>query len=506
MSALCAYPSLIPSSGAFPSFADIRTSVNGNHYGSYPLSIDTTLRNGYTSRSSFAAQIYPYSTAGTDLGTKTGAADVKSLQQQQQQQQHNSVADALSWQAAVMVQASSAGDRPEPAAKRRCTDKSRNVWPDQVWPSESVSSSSTTTSSSAAAAPSNLCPSGCAMCHQQQQHQQQLQQQQQQQHYHSSVLQLENASHRRPLQERHQNRLFGEEHSQSVVNNNSVIATQSNKSKSDLDFNNTSSMMPQLMLRQSRPLAGVASNNSRQLSVDLKKDYSLPLHVDCSVEYDLPRVVRPPPGAQPLLMLAPRRAPVATVTSATATLVAPAHPMTRESIYQTMVANNGGGTTWNAARAAVNWTTPKNDKLNKSASQSNVMKNIALPVVAPVATPAAPNLSKHFLYILYHAHFFPFFYVPKYALKEIIYMFKCHARNCVGSLFFSKDGSNFQCYIGTVLIVRWNRVVIYKALKKILSHVVFFHSNFFFLLAYSTIECDKHPVGNNSIVAFPSSQ
>lgn len=45
---------------------------------------------------------------------------------------------------------------------------------------------------------------------------------------------------------------------------------------------------------------------TRPLSVDPTKDYSIPLSVDCSVEYDLPRVIRPPPGAQPLLLIAPR--------------------------------------------------------------------------------------------------------------------------------------------------------------------------------------------------------
>ena len=37
---------------------------------------------------------------------------------------------------------------------------------------------------------------------------------------------------------------------------------------------------------------------NRALSIDPGKDYSQPLSVDCSIEYDLPRVVRPPPGAQ----------------------------------------------------------------------------------------------------------------------------------------------------------------------------------------------------------------
>lgn len=55
-----------------------------------------------------------------------------------------------------------------------------------------------------------------------------------------------------------------------------------------------------------RPSAG----SSRPLSVDPCKDYSQPLTVDCSIEYDLPRVVRPPPGAKPLLLIARRPAAI----------------------------------------------------------------------------------------------------------------------------------------------------------------------------------------------------
>lgn len=37
------------------------------------------------------------------------------------------------------------------------------------------------------------------------------------------------------------------------------------------------------------------------------KDYSQPLHVDCSIEYELPESAKPPPGApaEPLLMIHP---------------------------------------------------------------------------------------------------------------------------------------------------------------------------------------------------------
>jgi hypothetical protein len=50
-------------------------------------------------------------------------------------------------------------------------------------------------------------------------------------------------------------------------------------------------------------------STSRPLSLDPLKDYSQPLTVDCSIEYDLPRVTRPPPGAKPLLLIARRPPP-----------------------------------------------------------------------------------------------------------------------------------------------------------------------------------------------------
>lgn len=55
--------------------------------------------------------------------------------------------------------------------------------------------------------------------------------------------------------------------------------------------------------------AGRMSHPSRPLSLDPLKDYSQPLTVDCSIEYDLPRVSRPPPGAKPLLLIARRPPP-----------------------------------------------------------------------------------------------------------------------------------------------------------------------------------------------------
>ena len=56
--------------------------------------------------------------------------------------------------------------------------------------------------------------------------------------------------------------------------------------------------------------ASVSSGRNRPLSIDPEKDYSAPLMVDCSIEYDLPRVARPPPGAQPLLLIAHPALPV----------------------------------------------------------------------------------------------------------------------------------------------------------------------------------------------------
>ena len=57
--------------------------------------------------------------------------------------------------------------------------------------------------------------------------------------------------------------------------------------------------------------SGSSGRRNRPLSIDPEKDYSVPLAVDCSIEYDLPRVARPPPGAKPLLLIAnPEALPV----------------------------------------------------------------------------------------------------------------------------------------------------------------------------------------------------
>ncbi|XP_059613408.1 centrosomal and chromosomal factor [Phlebotomus argentipes] len=49
------------------------------------------------------------------------------------------------------------------------------------------------------------------------------------------------------------------------------------------------------------------THQSNRLSGPPQKDYSIPLHVDCSVEYELPNAAKPPAGArvEPLLMIHP---------------------------------------------------------------------------------------------------------------------------------------------------------------------------------------------------------
>ncbi|XP_046441209.1 centrosomal and chromosomal factor-like isoform X2 [Daphnia pulex] len=71
---------------------------------------------------------------------------------------------------------------------------------------------------------------------------------------------------------------------------------------------------PGRMIQQQQQYPSVSSSSSsRPLSLDPLKDYSQPLTVDCSIEYDLPRVTRPPPGAKPLLLIARRPPPPPTL-------------------------------------------------------------------------------------------------------------------------------------------------------------------------------------------------
>ncbi|KAI9561637.1 hypothetical protein GHT06_012597 [Daphnia sinensis] len=67
--------------------------------------------------------------------------------------------------------------------------------------------------------------------------------------------------------------------------------------------------LQQSLYASCHPVSAAGMHPSRPLSLDPLKDYSQPLTVDCSIEYDLPRVSRPPPGAKPLLLIARRPPP-----------------------------------------------------------------------------------------------------------------------------------------------------------------------------------------------------
>lgn len=55
------------------------------------------------------------------------------------------------------------------------------------------------------------------------------------------------------------------------------------------------------------PSYDISTQPSRTVQVPVQKDYSRPLHVDCSVEYELPNQAKPPQGVrnEPLLMIHP---------------------------------------------------------------------------------------------------------------------------------------------------------------------------------------------------------
>lgn len=48
-----------------------------------------------------------------------------------------------------------------------------------------------------------------------------------------------------------------------------------------------------------------SKSNTRALNIDRTKDYTLPLQVETSVEYDLPSHIYPPKGSEPILMIHP---------------------------------------------------------------------------------------------------------------------------------------------------------------------------------------------------------
>ncbi|KAI9561636.1 hypothetical protein GHT06_012596 [Daphnia sinensis] len=260
MSALCAFPPLIPAGGGGGGgvysagyMADVSSSSNRGSSFSAAYSNNAMT----TSQRISSASIPAYGSTFAAFPPTTTGKSIKMTQPES------------AWSSRTT------SDVP-PAAKRRCTDKMRStVWSDQaqIWPASS-------------SIPASVCPSGCTMCHLQRQ-----QQQQQQQHYPSLNNGFQQYDCRRPLQEKHQNR-------EEVAGNMAAVLKSGMKSADAT----TTVRMP---------------NVNRSLSVDPKKDYSAPLHVDCSVEYDLPRIVRPPPGAQPLLILAPPRpsaVPLATPT------------------------------------------------------------------------------------------------------------------------------------------------------------------------------------------------
>ncbi|KAF4518133.1 hypothetical protein B566_EDAN004483 [Ephemera danica] len=69
--------------------------------------------------------------------------------------------------------------------------------------------------------------------------------------------------------------------------------------------NNTSSTQQQVQ----QTTVSINNNNNRSIATtntpQPQKDYSKPLHVDCSVEYELPNQARPPGKSEPLLMIHP---------------------------------------------------------------------------------------------------------------------------------------------------------------------------------------------------------
>lgn len=273
MSALCAFPPLIPAGGGGGGvysagyMADVSSSSNrSSSFSAYSNAMATSQQSRISS-ASIPAYGSTFAAFHQQPTTAVGAGKSTAMKMTQPESAWSS-------------RTTSSTDVP-PAAKRRCTDKMRStaVWSDQhaqIWPSSN-------------SIPASVCPSGCTMCH--------LQRQQQQQQYPSLNGFQQAYDCRRPLQEKHQNR----EESLAATNMAAVGHLKSAMKSADQSAATTVRM----------------PNVNRSLSVDPKKDYSAPLHVDCSVEYDLPRIVRPPPGAQPLLILAPPRpsaVPLATPT------------------------------------------------------------------------------------------------------------------------------------------------------------------------------------------------
>ena len=313
MSALCAFPPLIPAGGGVGGgvysagymSADVSSSSSNagrgvvGSFSAYSNAMATSQQSRVSGSASIPAYgstfaaFHPHHPSAVAATTGNGGKSVMKMTQPES-----------AWSSRTSSSTATATTEP-PAAKRRCTDKIRSstTWSDQhapIWQSTSI--------------PASVCPSGCTMCHlQRQQQQQQVQQHPQ----YPAGFHHQAYDSRRPLQEKHQNR-----------EESSLVATATNPSSNmatGLSHLKSSSMG----MKSDQSSNGVSvphrmPNVNRTLSVDPKKDYSAPLHVDCSVEYDLPRIVRPPPGAEPLLVFAPPR------SSAVASLATPSgyHPST----------------------------------------------------------------------------------------------------------------------------------------------------------------------------------
>lgn len=362
MSALCAFPPLIPAGGIYhhgASLADVSRSGSYASTGTLPV-LESSNRNGYAGRTiPYASQVYPYQNCAT-ASSSSSATSNKSVKTGQ-----TDGVNVNLW--------STASQRNEPPApKRRCTDKmQRNCgWSDAIW-------SSANDTGTIASQLSVICSSGCTN----------MWQHQQLQHYPPASMTSMTASMtsmmhpsfdvslgRRPLQERHQNRVFSQEETAVAV---ATSTTPVKNSPAKLDTAAASEFAV-----PASPFINVRRHQPRQLSVDPKKDYSAPLSVDCSVEYDLPRIVRPPPGAQPLLILAPPRRTAATTGASVSSLGS-----SSTACYQPMVSHHGGVWTAPTLPAMAHW--PKEEGKLPVKNQSSISHHIQQKIAAAAAAAAA---------------------------------------------------------------------------------------------------------------------
>ena len=376
MSALCAFPPLIPAGGVYhhgASLADVSRSGSYASTGTLPV-LESSNRNGYAGRTiPYASQVYSYQNcANTSSSSSSSSSNSNSSGSSSSAISNKSVKTGQAESVNVNLWATSSQRNEPPAPKRRCTDKmQRNCgWSDAIW-------SSANDTGTIASQLSVICSSGCTNM---------WQHQQLQQHYPAASMtsmmhpSFDVSLGRRPLQERHQNRVFNHEEASVAV---ATSTTPVKNSPAKLDTAAVSEFAV-----PASPFINVRRHQPRQLSVDPKKDYSAPLSVDCSVEYDLPRIVRPPPGAQPLLILAPPRR-TATTTGTPVTSLGPS----ATTCYQPMVSHHGGVWTAPTLPAMAHW--PKEDgKLpvkNQSAISHHLHQKIAA-AAAAAAVPVVPTL------------------------------------------------------------------------------------------------------------------